>query len=153
MAPYIGPKDFVIFFCSFCSTRVPHFFSTVHLFVLRHRSFFSYFARPVTSPLIPLSTLSNPSTLPTPSTPSAAHHRQPCQPSSAVNPLIPRDIFNANFLDQDSISQTYLLQCVLTLLCIMRRFCDKLVGAGCTEKVTCLPCYNEFWSSRQVCAM
>ena len=45
------------------------------------------------------------------------------------------------------------MQCVLILLCIMRRFCDKLVGAGCTEKVTCLPCYNEFRSSRQVCAM
>ena len=65
----------------------------------------------------------------------------------------PRDIFNAKFLDQESISQTYLLLCVLTLLCIMRRFCAKLLGAGCTEKVTCLPCYNEFRSSRQVCAM
>ena len=141
--------------------------SFIHLSSLPIESSSTFYATSVRpcqflSPLIPVTPLSHPSTpfhgLPSkpchPSHPChLCHHRQPCQPSSAVNPLIPRDIFNAKFLDQDSISQTYLLQCVLILLCIMRRFCDKLVGAGCTEKVTCLPCYNEFRSSRQVCAM
>ena len=83
----------------------------------------------------------------------------PVTPVTTVTPVSPisrepphpQNIFNAKFLDQDSISRTY--QCVPILLCIMRRFCDNLVGAGCTEKVTCLPCYNEFRSSRQVCAM